>query len=87
MATFTALAKIFVQQKFSCIQYTQCLYTMKYNSIITIIAGARFWGTAKIIRALSEANYNQLLRQRDQPGLSHVAASTSANKPLTIPSD
>ena len=38
------------------------------------------------IRALSEANYNKILRQRDQPA-HHIPASTSAAKPFTIPSD
>ena len=55
--------------------------------IFIMIAGSRFWQTTKIIRALSEANYNKLLRQRDQPGPSYIAMSTSAAKPLTVPSD
>ena len=69
--------------------YSLELYVIKPTIavIFIMIAGSRFWRTTKIIRALSEANYNKLLRQRDQPGPSYIATSTSAAKPLTIPSD
>ena len=60
--------------------------SFKLTSYVALITGSRFWRTTKIIRALSEANYNRLQRQlRDRPGPSHMAGSSL--KPFTVPSD
>ena len=54
--------------------------TITVMALLTLNSGSRFWRTTKIIRAVSEADYNRLNRQpKDQPGPSH--------KIYTLPSD